>query len=78
MHVCVNTRVCICVCVRVCVRVRANKPREPEGGAQPPGRVLPDEQAAGARGGAQPPGRVLPDLCLSLSLSESVIECVSE
>ena len=32
-----------------------NKPREPEGGAQPPGRVLPDEQAAGARGGRTAP-----------------------
>ena len=29
--------------------------REPEGGAQPPGRVPPDEQAAGARGGRTAP-----------------------
>ena len=61
---CVCARVCACFCVCVTSRgsqrgahsplagsCRINKPREPEGGAQPPGRVLPDKQAAGARGG---------------------------
>ena len=34
---------------------RMNKPREPAGGPQPPGRVPTDEQAAGARRGAPAP-----------------------
>ena len=63
-----------------------NKPREPEGGAQPPGRVLPDEQAAGARGGRtvcvcrEPRGRqpslVLIFKCICVYVSVYVRSCL--